>query len=93
MAGAYAYKTLLNQNGWLPLGTDFPVEYLNPQYTFYAAVSRRDANNYPANGFNSNEGLSCEEALKGITIWAAKANFEEEKGKDRVPGRMRLYYL
>jgi predicted amidohydrolase YtcJ len=37
-SSAYIYKTLLNQNGWIPLGTDFPVENINPMYTFYAAV-------------------------------------------------------
>ena len=41
--GAYAYKQLLQQNGWLPLGTDFPVEDISPFKTFYAAVVRKDA--------------------------------------------------
>ncbi len=81
MQRAYAYKSLLNENGWMPLGTDFPVEYLNPQYTFYAAVGRRDGENLPKDGFQFNEALTREEALRGITIWAAKGNFEEkEKG-------------
>ncbi len=81
MPGAYAYESLRKQNGWLPLGTDFPVEYLNPQYTFYAAVSRQDAAGFPVNGFNKPEALSRMDALKGMTIWAAKGQFEEnEKG-------------
>ncbi len=85
MGEAYAYKSLLHENGWLPLGTDFPVEYLNPQYTFYAAVSRKDGENYPQNGFQMNEALTREEALRGITIWAARSNFEEkEKGSIEV---------
>ena len=78
---AYAYQTLLQQNNWLPLGTDFPVEYVSPFYTFYAAVARQDANGKPKNGFNIENALTREQALKGITIWAAKAAFEEnEKG-------------
>ncbi len=78
---AYAYQTLLQQNNWLPLGTDFPVESVSPFYTFYAAVSRQDADKKPAGGFNKENALSREQALKGMTIWAAKAAFEEnEKG-------------
>ncbi len=79
--GAYAYKQLLQQNGWLPLGTDFPVENINPLFTFYAATARKDAKNYPAAGFQMENALTKIEALRGMTIWAAKANFEEkEKG-------------
>lgn len=79
--GAYAYQKLLQQNGWLPLGTDFPVEYLQPLYTFYAAVSRQDAKKFPEKGFQMENALTRTQALKGMTIWAAKSNFEEkEKG-------------
>ncbi len=83
--GAYAFKRLLNENGWLPLGTDFPVEDINPILTFYAAVVRRDAKNYPEGGYMMENALSREETLRGMTIWAAKANFEEkEKGSIEV---------
>ncbi len=78
---AYAFKQLLEQNGWIPLGTDFPVEDISPFKTFYAAVVRKDAKGWPANGFQMENALTREQALRGMTIWAAKANFEEaEKG-------------
>lgn len=78
---AYAYQKLLQQNGWMPLGTDFPVEYISPLKTFFAAVSRQDSNGYPKNGFLSENALTREQAIRGMTIWAAKAAFEEnEKG-------------
>lgn len=78
---AYAYKSLLNTNQWMPLGTDFPVENINPLKTFYAAVARMDANQFPAGGFQMENALSREEAIRGMTIWAARAAFEEnEKG-------------
>ncbi|MEO6316985.1 MAG: amidohydrolase [Chitinophagaceae bacterium] len=81
MKGAYAYKNLLQQNGWLPLGTDFPVEDISPLKTFYAAVIRKDAKGYPATGYLPENALSRQDALKGMTIWAARANFEDnEKG-------------
>ncbi|HPE84136.1 MAG TPA: amidohydrolase [Aequorivita sp.] len=85
MKGAYAYKKLLSEAGMVALGTDFPVEQVNPMYTFYAAVARKDLKNYPENGFQMKDALTREEALKGMTIWAAFSNFEEnEKGSIEV---------
>jgi predicted amidohydrolase YtcJ len=79
--GAYAYNDLLKQNGWLPLGTDFPVEDISPFKTFYAAVVRKDAKGWPEGGYQPENALSRVQALRGMTIWAAKSNFEEhEKG-------------
>ncbi|MBI6116857.1 amidohydrolase [Salegentibacter maritimus] len=77
--GAYAYKKLLDQAGIIALGTDFPVEEVSPFLTFYAAVARQDTNNFPQEGFMKEQALSREETLKGMTIWAAYANFEEEE--------------
>ncbi len=83
--GAYAYKQLMNQNGWIPLGTDFPVEQINPMFTFFAATMRKDAKDYPTGGYQMENALTPEQALRGMTIWAAKANFEEkEKGSLEV---------
>ncbi|RCS26628.1 amidohydrolase [Polaribacter sp. WD7] len=83
--GAYAYKNLLNAYGKVALGTDFPVEQVNPFLTFYAAVVRKDVNNYPKNGYQMINALTREETLKGMTIWAAYSNFEEqEKGSIAV---------
>ncbi|MCA0428725.1 MAG: amidohydrolase [Bacteroidetes bacterium] len=65
----YAYKSLLKENGWLPLGTDFPVEAISPYKTLYAAVARED----------KEESLTREEALRGMTVWAAKAGFQEKE--------------
>ncbi|SRX54760.1 amidohydrolase [Aequorivita sp. CIP111184] len=85
MKGAYAYKELLDKAGMVALGTDFPVEQVNPMYTFYAAVARKDLKNYPENGFQMKDALTREEALRGMTIWAAFSNFEEnEKGSIEV---------
>ncbi|MBS1729941.1 MAG: amidohydrolase [Bacteroidetes bacterium] len=84
---AYANKQLLQQNGWIALGTDFPVEDISPFKTFLAAVFRQDAKGFPAGGFQPDNALTREEAIRGMTIWAAKADFLEnetgslEKGK------------
>ncbi len=87
LKSAYIYKQLLDQNGWIPLGTDFPVENINPMYTFYAAVVRKDLKGYPEGGFQMENALSRQEALQGITIWAAKANFEEKEKGSIEPGK------
>jgi predicted amidohydrolase YtcJ len=85
MKGAYAYKQLLEQNNWIPLGTDFPVEEINPFKTFLAAVVRKDAKGYPAEGFQMENALTREQTIKGMTIWAAKANrMEKEVGSLEV---------
>ena len=75
------FNNLLKQNGWIPLGTDFPVEDISPLKTFYAAVIRKDASGWPANGYQAENALSRENAIRGMTIWAARSNFEKnEKG-------------
>lgn len=65
---AYAYKTLLDQNGWLVNGTDFPIEHISPLKTFYSSVARK---------YLTDNKLSHEEALRSMTIWAAKGYFAE----------------
>jgi len=87
MSGAYAYKSLLGQNGWIPAGSDFPVENINPVYGFFAASVRKDLQMMPSEGFQNNEALSREEALRGMTVWAAKAAFEENEKGSLVAGK------
>ena len=80
MEGAYAYKDLLDWSGKLALGTDFPIKKVNPFLTFYAAVARK-APKSNDKGFQMENALTRYEAIKGMTIWGAYANFEEdEKG-------------
>jgi predicted amidohydrolase YtcJ len=87
IATAYAFRDLMKQNDLIALGSDFPVEFVNPLFGFHAAVARVDARGYPEGGFQSNNALTRQEALRGMTIWAAYANFEDttrgsiEKGK------------
>lgn len=85
MQGAYAYKSLLDWSGRVALGTDFPVEHVSPLKTFYAAVARTTKEQLPEGGFQMGDALTRMEALKGMTLWAAYANFEEEiKGSIEV---------
>jgi predicted amidohydrolase YtcJ len=85
---AYAYKKLLQQNGWLVNGTDFPIEDISPLKTFYAAVSRKDLNGWPPGGFQSENAISREDALRSITIWPAKGSFDETRKGSLEPGKV-----
>jgi predicted amidohydrolase YtcJ len=76
---AYAYRRLMEQSGWIANGTDFPVEDISPVRTFYAAVSRKDLEGNPPGGFQAENKLSRIDALRSITIWAARAAFQELK--------------
>ena len=81
LKNAYAYKKLLRKSGMIALGTDFPVEEVNPMLTFHAAVARKDSKEFPKDGFQMENALTRAETLRGMTIWAAYSNFEEkEKG-------------
>ena len=74
---AYAYQRLLQQNGWVINGTDFPIEDISPIKTFYASVDRK--------GFQMENALTPEQALRSITIWVAKGYFlENRKGSIEV---------
>lgn len=85
LKNAYAYKKMLTKAGIIALGTDFPVEEVNPMLTFHAAVARKDSKGYPRGGFQMENALTRVEALRGMTIWAAYSNFEEkEKGSLEV---------
>lgn len=75
---AYAYKDLMDAYGSLILGSDFPVEDINPFYGFYAAVARKDHDDFPDRGFQMENSISRKEALMGMTTWAAHGCFEEK---------------
>ena len=85
IVNAYAYQRLLQQNGWVINGTDFPIEDISPIYTFYAAVARKHLDGTPAEGFQMENALTREQALRSITIWVAKGCFlEARKGSIEV---------
>ena len=86
MKNAYAYEDLREaSDGFIAFGTDFPVENINPMYTLYAAVERKDLQGNPKGGFQIENKTKRKDALRAMTVGAAYANFEEkEKGSIEV---------
>jgi len=84
---AYNFKQLMDQLGWIPTGTDFPVEDISPIKTFFAAVFRKNLDYLPEEGFRMDEGLTREETLRSMTSWAAKVSFEEDVKGSIEPGK------
>lgn len=85
---AYAYKHLMEQNGWIPNGSDFPIESINPVYGFFAGFARMDQSGYPVNGWMMENSLSREDCLRAMTIWAAKSCFEESERGSIEAGKL-----
>ena len=77
MVYAYAWRKLLNAGARLALGSDFPVEQVNPMLGIHAAVSRQDVKGWPEGGWYPEERLSREEAVRGFTLDAAWSGFME----------------
>jgi predicted amidohydrolase YtcJ len=85
--GAYAWRSLLNTGVIIPNGSDFPVERVNPLYSFHASVARTDDNDWPPGGWLPQEKMTRDEALKSITIWPAAAAFQEQVMGSLTPGK------
>jgi predicted amidohydrolase YtcJ len=79
IVGAYAWRQLRDSGARLALGSDFPVESVDPRLGLYASVTRADATGRPAGGWLPQEKLTAHEALRGFTLDAAYAGFAEDE--------------
>ena len=86
--GGYAYQNLLRQSKIIALGTDFPVEGISPIHTFYSATQRMDAGGKLEKPFIGEQALSRKQALWGMTLWAAYANFDETRTGSLETGKL-----
>ena len=86
--GAYAWRTVLKSGGRLALGSDFPVEAVNPWFGIYSAVTRQDHNGNPRGGWYPEQRLTLPEAIRGFTADAAYAAFEEDSRGTIEPGKL-----
>ncbi|MBD3290816.1 amidohydrolase family protein [candidate division KSB1 bacterium] len=88
-AGAYAWRTMQDNNVWLAFGTDWPVEPLDPMRGIYSAVTRKNIEgNFPIGGWFPEQRLTVHEALKYYTLGSAYASFEEEIKGSLAVGRL-----
>jgi hypothetical protein len=86
ITGAYAWQRLQGSGVKLALGSDFPVESVDPRRGLHAAVTRQDAHDHPAGGWRAEERLSASEALRGFTADAAWAAHDEASVGRLAPG-------
>jgi hypothetical protein len=86
--GAYAWRSLTDSGARLALGSDFPVEQVNPLLGFYAAITRQDAEQWPEGGWHPEERLTRREALRGFTLDAAYSAFQEDELGSLEPGKL-----
>ena len=87
-AGAYAWRKLLASGARILNGTDAPVEDVSPIQNFHATVTRQDANGQPEGGFDPDQKLTRDEALRTLTLDAAFGNFEEQTKGSLAAGRV-----
>ncbi len=85
---AYAYQKLYKAAGVIAAGSDFPVEHINPLFGYYAAIARKDQKSFPEGGFQKEDAMTREEALRAMTIWAAYAGFSENETGSLEKGKM-----
>lgn len=79
LAGAYAWRKLLDSGVIIPGGSDAPVEVGDPRIEFYAAVARAGLEDgFQGEGWHPEQAMTRQEALKSLTLWPAFAAFEED---------------
>jgi predicted amidohydrolase YtcJ len=91
--GAYAWKTLRDGGARLALGSDFPVESVDPRLGLYSAVTRQDLEGLPLGGWQPQERQTMVEALAGFTADAAYAGFAEGRFGRLLPGERADFLL
>ncbi len=93
LAGAYAWRKLLDSGAHIAAGSDFPVELANPFHGLYAAVTRKTRDGQPEGGWLPQERMTMEEALRAFTLDAAYAAFQEKRLGSLEPGKQADFIL
>jgi predicted amidohydrolase YtcJ len=88
LAGAYAWRALIDAGSIIAGGSDAPVEQGDPRIEFYAAVARKDLKGQSGEGWHPEQAVTREEALKMFTLWPAFASFQEKDLGTIEPGKL-----
>jgi predicted amidohydrolase YtcJ len=86
--GAYAWRSFVDAGTRICLGTDWPVETLDPRVGLYESVTRQGLDGDPPGGRWPEESLTIDEALKGYTLDAAYVEFAEDRKGSITPGKL-----
>lgn len=87
LAGAYAWRSLLETGAIIAGGSDAPVERGEPLIEFYAAVVRKDLRGFAGEGWHPEQAVERLDALKMFTLWPAYAAFEEREAGSIAVGK------
>lgn len=86
--GAYAWRSIVDTGAHVPFSSDFPGETLNPFYGIYAAITRQDPDGNPPAGWHADQRVSLQQAIRGYTVEAAFAEFEEDSKGSIATGKL-----
>ena len=87
IGGAYAWRSLRRAGARLVFSSDLPGTDYNLFYGLHSAIARQDKAGTPAGGWRPGERVTPEEAIRGVTTWAAYTAVREEKTGVLAPGR------
>ncbi len=86
IAGAYAWRSVLDTGGRILAGSDFPIEDVSPLFGVYAAVTRQDHAGKPEGGWYPDQRMTLDEAIAAFTVEPAYASFSETSRGRLAPG-------
>jgi predicted amidohydrolase YtcJ len=93
LAGAYAWRSVLDSGAYIAGGSDFPVEDANPFHGLHAAVTRRPLEGADP-GWQPEQRMTRDEAVRSFTIWNARSiGLEADQGSLEVGKRADLIAL
>jgi len=86
--GTYAFRSLLDTGAILAFGSDWTVAPLNPLEGLKAAVTRQTLDGKHPNGWNPEQKLTLDEAIRAFTAGSAYAEFAENVKGTITPGKL-----
>ncbi len=87
-ATSYPFRALLDAGAALTFGSDWTVAPLSPIKGIYAAVTRRTIDGANPAGWQPQEKITVEEAVKAYTVANAYAGFQEDDAGTLEEGKL-----